>query len=338
MKKWVSGITAQYVAVVLVLLPFACISGVINGVDGLCRRCLEIFPVHAFKSAGMAAFGRKVLACATFWRIFMPTIGGAMKRRMSGLIAWGAAAVLALSLAACISGARSGVVGSTLTRNEYPRASIAANAPFTLQAYGRQWVSLPTDFLGVQPTGSMDYAVYGQNESGTVTRHAHALFTKPSSDNRWVFLPESYPAPGGLAIGSKGINGYTWTTQVIRVPGENDWFSAMWRTSGYATPEVWIARRFSASPDRSLRIVAEYREPWPECLDPDVKDLVFAREECLGEFMRRSDAAFSLRMHAVEDGDASSAPSALKTPPFPPDMLKLAGELREVDPLFRSRR
>ena len=259
-----------------------------------------------------------------------------MKKRTLILV-WVAAAVLAGALSACTGGALSGVAGSTLTRAEYPRVSITANEPFTLRDHGRLWVGLPTDFLGIEPSGSLDYAVYGQGESGLVTRHAHALFVKPGHSDAWVFQTESYPAPGGLAIGRTVVDDYTWTTQVLRVPSEKDWFSAMWRASGREVPDVWLARRFSATPERTLRVVAEYREPWPECLDPDIKDLVFVREECLGGFLQRAGEAFSLRMHVTEPVDASPPAPQLQRPPSPPDIRKLAGELRENDFAFRKR-
>ena len=237
-------------------------------------------------------------------------------------------------LAGCV-GARGGVSGQTLVRVQYPRASITANAPLVLQGYARKWVSLPTDFLGVEPTGVMDYAVYGQEESGLVTRHAHAFFVKPSSDHAWYFRPESYKAPGGLAIGVREMEGYRWTAQIIRVDGETDWFSAMWAASGFAVPETWLARRFSATPERSTRVVAEYRELWPECLDPEAKDLVFVRKECLQGFLERSDAAFTLRIFTPGEPGLETPPSVLQKPSFAPDMKKLAGELMERDTFFR---
>lgn len=257
-------------------------------------------------------------------------------RTMRTCAAWTCALALGWALSGC-AGARSEVVGSTLTRTDYPRVSVTATPPLALQAHGRQWTSLPTDFLGLQPTGEMDYAVYGADEGGAVVRHAHAFFVRPSMERAWFFKPESYPAPGGLSLGRKDVDGYRWTTQTVRVDGETDWFSAMWRESGYETPKMWLARRFSATPDRNMRVVAEYREPWPECLDPDAKDLVFVRESCLKDFFDRADAAFVLEMRAVENYDVETAPSLLQKPPFPPDMKKLAGELMEEDPAFRRR-
>lgn len=251
---------------------------------------------------------------------------------------YGSRTVLGLAaflLFGCVA-ARSGVSGNSLVRTAYPRVSIEANAPLTLQGYGRQWVSLPTEYMGAQPAGSMDYAVYGEGSEGPVTRHAHAIIVRPGNDYNWYFQPESYPAPGGIHIGRKDVDGYRWVTQILRVDGEKDWFSAMWRESGREVPAFWIARRFSATPERATRIAAEYREPWPECLDPGAKDLLFARPECLEGFIARSDAAFVLNLRPVGNADEPpAAASVLRRPPFPPDMKRLAGELQQEDFSFR---
>ncbi len=261
---------------------------------------------------------------------------------MRTLQRFGNIAVLAvwIALAALLSGcvpSMSGISGSSLARTRYPRLTISANPPLAMQAYGRQWVSLPSTYLGTEPTGEMDYIVYGDGGEGPVIRHAHALVVRPSNDMAWYFQPESSKGPGALAMGNAEVNGYRWTTQILRVDGETDWFSAMWRESGREVPALWIARRFSATPQRATRVVAEYREPWPECLDPEAKDLVFVRKSCLEGFLERSDAAFLLDMQAPETIEAPSGPSVLAKPPFQPDMKKLAGELREEDYSFWRR-
>lgn len=251
-------------------------------------------------------------------------------------------AVFCLALAqlsGCAAGAVSGVSGTSLVRSAYPRLNIGVNEPLVLQGHGRQWVSLPTDFLGNYPSGIMDYAVYGleaeDGAGGSVTRHAHAFVVRPGDDDRWRFRPESFKPFGALSFGKREINGYRWTVQLLRVDGESDWFSAMWRESGRETPPLWLARRFSATPEKSTRVVAEYREPWPECLAPEVSELMFVRKECLEGFLARADDAFVLDMHAPDTIEAPSGQTALRKPAFPPDMGKLAGELYEDDMRFR---
>lgn len=243
--------------------------------------------------------------------------------------------LLLMQISGCAP-AVSGVSGMSLVRTGYPRLTVGAREPMQLQGYGRQWVSLPTDYLGLQPTGSMDYAVYAEETEGPVERHAHVLVARPLAEREWRFKPESFPGPGGLALGRVVIDGYTWTLQTLRVDGEKDWFSAMWRENGRDVPERWIAVRYSATPDWYTRVVAEYREPWPECLDPEIKDLIFVRKSCLEGFYERSEAVFSLDMHAPEVIEKPAAPSRLEKPPFSPDMKRLAGELLKEDFFLRN--
>lgn len=243
--------------------------------------------------------------------------------------------LLAAFLAAC-QGARSGVSGQSLVRTAYPRVSITATGTLVLQGHGRKWVSLPTDVMGMEPSGIMDYAVYGEGDQGPVTRHAHALVVRPSSEYAWYFQPESYPAPGGFAIGRETVNDSRWVTQLLRVDGHKDWFSAMWVEAGRDVPEFWLARRFSATPERATRVVAEYREPWPECLDPGVQSLIFVREACLEGFLERADAAFTLNLRAADIPPETPAPeSLLPRPSFAPDMKRLAGEVLQEETFFR---
>ena len=241
--------------------------------------------------------------------------------------------LLALPLSGCIS-AISGVSGTALIHTAFPRLTVTANPPLALQGYGRQWVSLPTDILGMDPSGIMDYAVYGEAHEGPITRHAHAMVVRPSNTSMWYFQPESYGVPGAVASGRKIFDGHTWTTHVLRVESATDWFSSMWTASGRDTPEFWIARRFSETPERATRVVAEYREPWPECLDPEVKDLLFVRKSCLEGFFERADAAFTLDMHTPETIETPAVPSELHKPGFAPNMRRLAGELRQEDNSF----
>lgn len=230
--------------------------------------------------------------------------------------------------------AMSGISGTSLTRTAYPRLTMTANPPLVLQGHGRQWVSLPTEFLGLEPSGVMDYAVYGEGQEGPITRHAHVLVVEPTNDRAWYFQPEGHGTPGALTFGRQVLGGYTWTAQVLRVNGPTDWFSAMWAASGRETPELWIARRFSGTPTSTTRTVAEYREPWPECLDPEVTHLLLVSKSCLEGFFERSEAAFSLDMHGMENIETPSAASQLRKPDFAPDIRRLAGELRQEDTTF----
>ena len=245
-----------------------------------------------------------------------------------------------LLFAAVTSGctaAFSGVSGDTLTRTSYPPLSVTANAPFVLQGQGREWVTFESESLARQPLGQMDYAVYAPESTGPVTRHAHAFITLPTDDKRWEFLPENSPGGNVLALNKRELNGYTGIEQIIRVPSEGDWFSTLWTANGRDVPHIWLARRFMATPQRFLRVIAEYREPWPDCLDTQVKDLMFASSECLQGFFNRSQDVFTLRMAADPARMPPAARPFTNKPPFSANMKKLAGELRFIESLFFRR-
>lgn len=219
--------------------------------------------------------------------------------------------------------------GRTLVRDEPPRIAVAVAEPLLLQGYGRQWVSLDAESLVMTPSGIMDFAVFGDGTKGPVTRHAQVIIVRPGNDFRWEFRPESYPVPGGFAFGRTVLGGRQLVSQLVRVDGEKDWFSAMWRASGRETPEFWLSRRFSFTPEKATRVAAEYREPWPECLDPDARNSVFLPRDCLDGFLKRSETVFDFEREIPGDVAGAESPSILVRPRFQPDMKRLAGELME---------
>ena len=100
------------------------------------------------------------------------------------------AVVGALLLSVCLSGCvapKIGVFGTALVHMRHPTLTMTANAPLILQGYGRQGVSLSSDYLGLDPSGSMDYAIYGEGAEGAITRHGHLFVVRPSDDTRWYF-------------------------------------------------------------------------------------------------------------------------------------------------------
>lgn len=244
-------------------------------------------------------------------------------------------AMLACLLSGCAA-AKTGVVGSALTRNAFPRMTLSANAPLSLRGYGALPVSFATDSLVTEASGEMYYALYAEDSAGLVMRGAHVLIAQISNDSRWMFQPDSGVARGVLAAGTTVLNGAVWTVRTLRIMNEEDWFSALWQANGRETPPVWIARRFTATPGGSMRVAAEYREPWPDCLDIGVTDLTFARAECLGGFMARSDQAFTLELHTTATGTEPLLP-ALTMPGFAPDMTRIAGRVTENISFMRWR-
>ena len=221
-----------------------------------------------------------------------------------------------------------GVSGNTLFSTGFAKVAFSANAPLEMQGHGSLWVSLyAQDSLSNHPEGNFAYAVYADTPSGPVTRQAHTIILQISDDIHWSFQLNGFVWPTPLGQGQVDVNGTNWTTRIMRVPSEGDWFSAMWVENGRTVPAFWLAKRFSATPQGGTRMVAEYREPWPDCLPPDLTELAFAPAECLKGYMDRADAAFTL--DSPIPGQASAKASGLKLPPsMLPDTRKLAGEVR----------
>ena len=245
--------------------------------------------------------------------------------------------LLLLLLAACTP-ARTGVVDGSLASTLYPPISVEVDSSLVLHGHGREWVTLATNLLTTRPLGSFDYAVYsGGGAEGPVTRHAHVIFLRPENTWTWVFVPESQGMLGALYYRQTAMDGMTVTEQIMPVSAKGDWLSALWRANGREVPERWLARRFSATPDRALRVVAEYREPWPACLPEDAASRLLVPGECLEDFLQNSGDIFTF-IRSVRDADAIvSAPSGLKTPEISPNTRKLAGELREANDLLLTR-
>ncbi len=219
------------------------------------------------------------------------------------------------------------VSGNTFAHVGYPPVAVTANAPFTLFGNGRLWVTLYNqDSLLTRPLASFDYAVFGDGSSGPVTRHAHMLFVQPTEDI-WAFQLESFKNFGTLSLSKQDFGRLTWTMQIMELPAEGDWFSALWQENGRSVPETWLVKRFSATPSRNTRLVAEYREPWPECLPPGLTDLFMVSRSCLKEFQDRADAAFTLDDSQPGEMPTRTPSTALALPPFNPNTRKLVGEV-----------
>ena len=244
---------------------------------------------------------------------------------------------LPLILSAC-SPAITGVTGNSLTRNNFPSATITANEPLQLLGYGRQFVTLRSDILTLRPTGIFDYAVFSDSKEGPVTRSAHSIMLRPTDQNQWRFVLESWRGPNTFFMRGTGFDGMNWTEQLMSVTSQGDWFSDMWVASGREVPERWLAKRFSATPADFVRMVAEYREPWPDCMAPDIRslELVSNADECLGPFLKRADTAFSIQRAALDTSVPPAGPSVLTLPPTAPNATRLAGEVEERDMGFRG--
>jgi hypothetical protein len=229
------------------------------------------------------------------------------------------------------------MVGASLVSTQYPPVSVTVQPPLLARGHGREWASLRTPSLTATPLASFDYAVYSDTGEGLVTRHAHTIILRPSNTESWVFAPESQGVFGALSYRQTGMNGMTVTEQILPVAATSDWFSALWLANGRETPRRGLARRFSATPERAVRLVAEYREPWPECLPEDAASLSLVPGSCLEGFLSRSSGLFTFTPGVADASAIDNTASGLTAPNFPPDTRKLAGELREASDLFLNR-
>jgi len=211
------------------------------------------------------------------------------------------------------------VNGNTLYHDAYPNISVSAKAPLQLLDAGKEWSSLQSDSLTLQPLASFTYALYSATTQGPVTVHAHALIVQPTDINRWLFLLDNYKLLNSLHYSEIARGGHGWNVQLLRVPSEQDWASGMWQANQRSVPEVWLAKRFFATPDKATRVVAEYREPWPSCLKLEAPDLTGTPAECLAGFLQRADAAFSLNETPI--------PAAPGNPPKLPNKSAIAPDL-----------
>lgn len=153
----------------------------------------------------------------------------------------------------------------------------------------------------------VNYAIYGNPGNGPVTQHGHVLFTTFSDTRKYVFQPETFGRTTDLAVEVKKINDREWRVHTLYEDGNSDWFSKVWRENGRETPKTWIGKRFTRTFNTSTRVVAEYREPLPECarIEKVNTGIVFLNseglsvptEECRREvdaILERADNAFDL--------------------------------------------
>lgn len=254
----------------------------------------------------------------------------ALARLALARLALACLALACLALAAC-SSARTGVVNGALTTNIRPAVSVTAEKPFVLTDSGRIWVQPRTDQMSITANASFDYAVYADPAAASNARLAYAAVIRLEDRDKWAFFPD----PGNLSgsfgsVKTPGLVSREGAVYTLGVPARGDWASDLVTANGFPAPESWLARRWVFMPDTDIRVMAEYREPWPAGLEAPVKDIMLLRDsdaEYLRAFEKRSDAVFAF---SAELGDFSGAPATAprwKLPRLDPDVPKLAGEI-----------
>jgi len=228
--------------------------------------------------------------------------------------------------------------------------SVGVYPPLTLAATGVLLGSVPSNMM-IAPPATFTYALFTDTDTGPVTRHVHAIFSE-LPQNLWHWELETWARPESLSYEQRQAGGRFWTIQILPVTARADWFSALWQKNDRATPDFWLAKRWSARPEEEVRIVLEYREPAPLCMQERLLAADTARrtdrnapallgqnlrpgcEQALEEFSRRAEAAVNLNGLEQLPGKPEQQLTAL--PNFSPDMGRLVGraEITERFDLF----
>lgn len=217
-------------------------------------------------------------------------------------------------------------------------------APLELSASGNLRALVPADALP-RPRAGFEYALFGNGASGPVTLHAHSIISEVDRYN-WRWEKETWARHESVSYSTLRAGGRNWTVQVLPVTAEGDWFSALWTLNGRETPDFWLAKRWSATPEDELRLVVEYREPAPECMlealrgaaaaaredknarMPSGKELARYCERPVTDFSHRADAAVSFD---AAGGSFEPAGALLEARPSKqPDMGRLVGRVEDV--------
>lgn len=228
--------------------------------------------------------------------------------------------------------------------------NIRVSPPLTLTLAGRATAAVPSDDALQAPIATMAFALFAEGGSGAVTRHAHTIFSElPRQAWRWEM--ETWAKREALLYATERAGGKDWTIQIFPVAATGDWISALWQKNGRQTPDLWLAKRWSSTPEEEMRLLAEYREPLPACLRdnlgwaagengpaplPRGKDLRRGCEREIKEFSTRADAVFDLEKRSDTPPAAPEAKTAL-LPDMRPDMPALVGRAEAIMRLSDNR-
>lgn len=222
--------------------------------------------------------------------------------------------------------------------------SITVSPPLSLAATGKLTAPVPTDDTLLSATATSSFALFAEGDSGPVTRHAHIFFSElPAQAWRWEL--ETWSKPEGMLYTNVRAGGKNWTIQMFPVVASTDWFSALWQKNGRQTPDLWLAKRWSSTPEKEMRLLAEYREPAPACMRdrlthlsgpdgktvlPKGKDLWRGCEKEINDFSARADTVFDLERRG--QNPVSPVVKTATLPDLRPDMPRIAGKAELLAP------
>lgn len=225
--------------------------------------------------------------------------------------------------------------------------AVGVNPPLALVSTGVLSGDVPSDALP-NPSATFSYALFGDTGQGPVSRHVHGIFSELALQGPWRWEIETWARPESLSYAKASGGGHIWTVQILPVTAREDWFSALWQENGRATPEFWLAKRWSARPLDDTRIVLEYREAAPQCMLDRLIAADTARrtdrnasllrghtlwpgcEQAVEEFSRRADAAVNLSgLNGLPERPVQILTAR---PHFLPNMGRLVGRAEIVEP------
>ncbi len=221
--------------------------------------------------------------------------------------------------------------------------NITVAPPLKLAGTGEVWGNVPSD-VNLAPYSSLEFAVFADKTDGPVDRYAHTAISRlPGYAWRWI--KETWETPQSLSLSKMQQAGKFWTVHMMPVVSDHDWFSEMWLANGRPVPAFWLAKRWSATPDDQTRIIAEYREAAPQCMQtmfrkalqvksenplPKGDEIWMACRKEINAFSDRADTIFTLdKMPEVLSEPPLALP--LTKPAASPNMKKLAGEAEMID-------
>lgn len=253
---------------------------------------------------------------------------------MRGLIPSLVAALAAL-VSCSADAARTGVVGNTLTTNVRPYVSVRLDTAFTLLGAGKTLLAAKTDITTDEAAVWLHYAMFAADAGdGPQKRFAWTAVARLETPKAWRFQPGG-TFPGAFSANVPGLEpafAGQWSGSLLRITADGDWTSGVLAENAQAAPNAWLAARWILHLNDATKVLAEYREPWPEDIDPqNMADPRFLRDAALDyfdAFTRRAKAAFTVTKDKGDFKTASETPLPhFALPRSRPVVAQLIGEV-----------
>ena len=246
---------------------------------------------------------------------------------------------------ACLAGCatqRQGITDHGFFSTGMPNILVKTEQNLTPIASGTRSVTIPAG-TNASATGNFAFAAFADRNDKQPARHAHiGLVTL--SGNAARFTLEREREADAFLLDKETIDGRYWTVRLLPVYAAEDWFCELRRVNKLPTPSLWLAKRWSWTPDSHTRVVAEYREAAPMCLqrllpaqnaEGKGKQQRVSRAELLkncsndiDDFSIRAEKAFTFT-RAGDNIQATPPPSFL-LPDSAPDMQKVVGKAEVI--------